>query len=481
MKLDKETVVKHQFWFMLGGFTLLWIVALSTLKLMASGPIAAKRAAYDKAVTDVKGAQAKKPKNPATFLPPWEEHAKLFRSKRDTIWEAAFRLQNPEGQQPFETWPNVGGMSRLFYPDDLMDLRDIEEFKTHSYIDQFNDIDKTVAPTELAGGWAAIMTPQTWTKTPSREECWLAQEDLWVKSELLRVVKAVNDSVALFRPVEVKAGEKLPEGVPAGTKHLRFRNYNWQMDLFIGKVKDRTMKERLGLLPASKLTNVHPARRTLSLSTKAGEPISFFLRQGQAAPYRLQVNGESVVPDASQEFKKGYVPDAIDLNGAFDVEEAFEWETCPVKRIDAIKAPYQSHRTYTMTLKIKEALKKLDPEPVAPGAENADPNATPGAPGGAGGEPMGGRMGMGGSGGMKMGGMPGMPGAGAGGSGGSGQPPDLTSRNGIDRVRYLNVTDQCRHLPFGMVLVVDQAHIPDVELALANSRLRIQTTQVEFH
>src|SRR5262249_24851854 len=52
--------------------------------------------------------------------------------------------------------------------------------------------------------------------------------------------------------------------------------------------------------------------------------------------------------------------------------------------------------------------------------------------------------------------------------------------NGLERLRYLDRTDQVRHMAIGMVLVVDQAHIQDVLRALANSRLRFQPTQYDW-
>jgi hypothetical protein len=46
--------------------------------------------------------------------------------------------------------------------------------------------------------------------------------------------------------------------------------------------------------------------------------------------------------------------------------------------------------------------------------------------------------------------------------------------------RYVDVTAQVRRLPVAMVVTVDQAHIQDFLTAFANSRLRIQTTQVHW-
>src|ERR1019366_8825132 len=67
-----------------------------------------------------------------------------------------------------------------------------------------------------------------------------------------------------------------------------------------------------------------------------------------------------------------------------------------------------------------------------------------------------------------------------GGPGGAQTPANKTPNLGLDRDRYLFVTDQSRHLPLAMTLAVDQSHLNEILVALANSRLRFQTTQVEF-
>jgi hypothetical protein len=68
----------------------------------------------------------------------------------------------------------------------------------------------------------------------------------------------------------------------------------------------------------------------------------------------------------------------------------------------------------------------------------------------------------------------------AGGLGGAQASANRTPNLGLDRERYLFVTDQSRHLPLAMTLAVDQSHLNEILVALANSRLRFQTTQVEF-
>jgi hypothetical protein len=65
---------------------------------------------------------------------------------------------------------------------------------------------------------------------------------------------------------------------------------------------------------------------------------------------------------------------------------------------------------------------------------------------------------------------------------------NVTPNNGIDRDRYLQEPQKegetekpSRHLPLALQLIVEQAHINDALAAVANSRLRIQITQVEWH
>jgi hypothetical protein len=150
-----------------------------------------------------------------------------------------------------------------------------------------------------------------------------------------------------------------------------------------------------------------------------------------------------------------------------------------VRRIDAIQVPYQSHRTVTVALKPNPGLPNDEPKKDTPESspDTSGGPGMPGGPGGPGGKVPGGPGGIGDSRGgpgdmFSRGGMLGM--------GGANQAVNPTGNNGLDRNRYLHVTEQCRHLPFGLLLIVDQANIPDVLTALANSKLRIQITQVQF-
>jgi hypothetical protein len=53
------------------------------------------------------------------------------------------------------------------------------------------------------------------------------------------------------------------------------------------------------------------------------------------------------------------------------------------------------------------------------------------------------------------------------------------TENKLSRIRYAQSSQEVRRMPVGLVVVIDQAHIQDLLAAVANSPLRIQTTQ--FH
>jgi hypothetical protein len=83
--------------------------------------------------------------------------------------------------------------------------------------------------------------------------------------------------------------------------------------------------------------------------------------------------------------------------------------------------------------------------------------------------------------GLMKGGMGGMGGMGGGNfGGGTGEK----TKNGLAKNRYVDVSDQVRRMPVGIAIVIDQEFIPDFLTVVANSKLRIQTTQVywqRFH
>src|SRR5690242_10564368 len=92
MKLDKETVIKHQFWFLLGGYMLIWLIAVLVLKFTAPGRIDEAKSKYKAAATAVDN-EKRTAVNKATFLPPWEKEADAFDKHKGVIWKQAWDYQ----------------------------------------------------------------------------------------------------------------------------------------------------------------------------------------------------------------------------------------------------------------------------------------------------------------------------------------------------------------------------------------------------
>ncbi|MFO0845348.1 MAG: hypothetical protein U0797_23685 [Gemmataceae bacterium] len=469
--VDAEALKKHHFWILLGGFAVLWLVAVVLAKVTAAD---AKKKAWTEAKTKIDGALKAGPKTEA-YQKPWNEHGEKFSKHKDVIWKDAWNQQ-----YRMYSWPDVmPDNARPTYPDDYfaphnnpggpftnitLDQNNRNAFKRDWYPTQFPPLLNFCEPAEFNGGFLAIFPMQQWDTrgTPTREEIWLAQEDFWVRREMLFMIREAMDAMAWLKdvtPKEVLAKEqerlKKKEKPADGVELKRvFRNSNWELTLLF----ERDQAGRTYVIrPDSTIKNVNPNNRTLMLAhPKSTRGLPFRLAQNLAtAP--LEISGEPLAGGTETQLKREYKTTPVDVTKPFDVVQELAWENSPIRRIDALSLAHHSHRTILAPLKVNEDMKKLDPDPEPEAA------ATPSGEGGGGGM-------------MSM--LP-PPGAGGGldGKGGVGGPADATPVNRIDRARYVQVTPQCRHLPVAMRLVVEQAHVHDVLAAVANSRLRIQITQ----
>ena len=52
--MDKETVIKHQFWFLLGGYALVWLAAVLWIWGVAGDQIAKVQGEYKKAADSIR-------------------------------------------------------------------------------------------------------------------------------------------------------------------------------------------------------------------------------------------------------------------------------------------------------------------------------------------------------------------------------------------------------------------------------------------
>jgi hypothetical protein len=507
MKLDKDTVVKHQFWFLLGLFGLVWVIALTWQMVSAGTIVSEPKKAYDSTLTAVKGAHTdanNRPKN-ERFLVPWDAHKVKFEKEKTKVWHQAWELQ-----KGMVTWPG----RTMLYPTVQFGDQEPRSYGDTLWYDQVKELDKIVliAPTEFKdgrAGFARLITPTTGTggvrggegdrprgtkaggmgvrrpttggndrgdrggvggdqdkeinkklenfwenKTPTPEEIWLAQEDFWVKRDLLKIVEAVNQSVARFHRVS-RQSEAAPKDMPAETFVARYvyENSTWRLDLVIEKVNNQ-----LVIGKHSTITNIHASKRTLPLANlQTKKPLTFLLREGQfenrfgqklpqGRADKLEISGEPLAYGQSWTFREVTKPDPELLKGPFSIEQVFDWYNAPVKRLDDLAIAYASHRNADKPLKPGLWFpKKEEDKP----KEEAQPNPNSDRPPGTGSDT-------------------------------AKENTDVTEENQLIRNRYVYVTEQCRHLPVALVLVVDQAYVQEVLIAVKNSRLRIQTTQVAW-
>lgn len=473
-KMDKDALKKNLFWIGLGVFCVLWLVAVVVVKTSADDK---KKKDWETAKGGIEGALSKGPKTEA-YLKPWVDHGQKFRNHKDVIWKQAW-----EQQGNMYTWPeSMPPAVRPLYPSDMFiatrdaagkgdptaDLNNRSKFKTDWYLEQFPGLEQIVHPAEFLGGFYGVFPVQQWdrSQTPTAEEIWLAQEDYWVRRELLYMIRQAMDAVALFKeqPAADQEG-KLPEGI---VSRKVFRNANWELTLLFEKARDG---RALVISDQSIIKNVNSGERTQVLAhPKTNKGLPFRLIQDRSVA-EIRIAGEPLPYSRETTLKQKYPVAPVDPSRPFYLEQVLDWEISPIRRVDALMLGHHSHRTVTAGLKANEELKKLEPPPeeAPPGSM---PGGMPGMPPGAG--PMGGMPGMPGP-----GGMPGMPGT--DGSGSGQVPLDATRVNRINRQRYMALTPQCKHLPIGLRLIIDQSHVHDVMSTVSNSRLRIQVTQVHFH
>jgi hypothetical protein len=474
-KIDKDFLKKNQFWIGLGGFVLLWLIAV--VFVVASGGESDQKKKYDSALSGVKG-KAGGVKTKA-HEDPWVKYANEFAGRKEEAWKQAWELQ-----KWLYEWPE--GMRALEYPDDEFALDGRNKYRNDWYPRQYAQLEKSqiVAPAELPEGLKKVVPPQIWddpnknpeNRPPTREEIWLAQEDFLVKREMLYIIRWAMDGAARFQEIEPPITEGLDEGEVA---RYKLKNTSWELDLIIKRVAGGTRPYAIS--EKSTIKNVHPSRRAQPLSVRAGDRgVTFRLWQGEkSAPVYFAVVGPLLAHNASVEF---LTPTELTFNPKEPVvvDQIFEWENCPVRRVEALEVAYQSHRTATTPLKARPDLMALDPpaegEEAKGDAKGKADTKSPAPP--AGGQlgkapPMSPQPGQRG----RPGERPGDKGEAEGPTG----PSAYTLNNQIPRERYLHVSDQCRHLPIAMRLVVDPAHVHDILGAVINSRLRIQITQVQLY
>ncbi|HEY1376365.1 MAG TPA: hypothetical protein VGF55_06200 [Gemmataceae bacterium] len=489
--MDKQALKKHHFWILLALAVVLIPVAWFGAKFGVGGRAAE---AADKIEKKQKELDSQKPKA-NDYRTKLDEQKAQLQAQKEIIWKAAYG-----GQVGLFRWPaalahlnalmnppDQSAPAKLYFGDPITD-RDRSTFRSPEvYLAEYNKLPDIIAPAEFADrSWQKVLAPRytDWSKTavPSTEEAWLALEDLCVQREVLQDIHAVNEMLAEFLPDplppeepakpkgpapeeqarykdelglyakdlekykaakakvddELKAAYKPQRGEAAG----RFISPYWQLDLVVG----RSPSGRAGELRfRGKLTNTSPRRQNVSRID-----FKVWLRNSKTAPNDyavLPIQYEYLAAGASVDFDETRIGPSDATLRINKIEQRLDTRYVPVKRVDQLVLGKTSHRFANKGL-VSTAFSKeeMDKAAAAAPANPAGPGAAP--------DPAA----------MRGGG------------------PNSTeyTPNGIPRMRYLERTDQVRRMPIGMVLIVDQGHIQDVLRALANSKLRFQTTQIHY-
>jgi hypothetical protein len=435
MKVDKETLIKHQFWIGLGVFVPLVLFTLFWLGDATQAETEKKKQELDKHLKTLADLEQNRPKRKND----WNQLELLrvqLEKRKEEIWEKAWKMQEDLLSWPAD--PELEKLSKLKFGTELKDQeglriranyarKDIYDPQIEQLANMFRT--KVIAgkderifdAVEFKGGWKKVLTyVKDWQakgKPPSSEEIWLAQEDIWLQRELLKALLEANSTVAKFQKIE---------GPAAGANELyrqQFRNNEWELDLIVFQNK----AGKYGL--RGKIKNVSGKPNPIGLIFYHVQ-----LHGGGAQPVVLPVQGDTLPAD-----KELAIPDHIlDLanrpDGLYGVTQLFEGRTGPIRRIDQIVIGGQSHRTYYPRL-LMAKFSREEVKDLAAKAANPQPGV---------------------------------------------KPPDLsrTELYEVLRERYAVTTEQVRRIPVAVVLLADQAHIQEILVALTNSKFRFQVTQV---
>jgi len=459
MKVDKESLARNRFWITLGGVVLLVLIAAIWL---GTGVADELNQLKDETTKDQESFKARA----GSALPGkkefdvLEEKRRLLEEQKTLVWNDGWEIQNATKdartgakKEPLISWPKR-------FQDDLDKLQSPPQFgyafdpswvgdytRADSYAKEYQDLatffQNKVGPADAETTIDAVLYKSDNTKKEAPweqvlrhvrnergigwkggtvEEVWLAQEDYWVQRALLQALRQANDTIGRYKEVagagKVEAGELFRK---------RFANPYWQLDLAVVKAPD-------GFHIKGTIANVGKRRQSLG---KDGR-IFYWVRlhnDESAKPVALEIQAETLGAGKEATFQTRKPLDVFkDPEGIFAVEQIFETATAPIKRIDQVALGAQSHRTFQPTL----LRPRFSPGPASINVTTSGQPARPGE---------------------------------------TARSADQTDENKLVRYRYSDMTEQVRRMPLGLVLVVDQAHVPEVLAALANSNLRFQITQ----
>jgi hypothetical protein len=455
--MDKQTLKKHHFWILLAlSVPLVFVVLAGTVFGVGSAAVEAK-SKIDKRNKELTDAA---PKCQA-YLDNLDKQKSELETQRNRVWSEVYKAQ-----AGLIHWPaRLARLDRAYFGDKVAE-DDRAIFRENDvYLKEYEELPAIIAPTKFAGnGWNSVLRYRpSWNTLPTSEDCWLAIEDLCVQREILEDIHNVNQLLARFLPVpqlpdetglddktkkehaaayeaeKAKVEKEVRENLKAKDDEVvgRFISPYWTLDLAV----TRGTGTKPEMIFRGKLTNHTDRRQNVA-------KVNFHVWLSDPAtgnqPVNVPVQSEFVAAGETIAFDDIHVTTASRASKIFAVEQVLDLRYAPVKRVERLVLGYEGHRYGDQRLVAPEG-------PAFKEAKDAEGAANTGAPP----DPLGR--------------------AAAGANAG----PKTTSANGLERDRYLHRTEQVRRMPIGVVLIVDEAHVQDVQRAFANSHLRFQN--VQFH
>jgi hypothetical protein len=422
MKVDKESFIKHHFWYLLGILIPLTFLAMILLWTGTAGAIDSYEKKFETGKKSIETLAKGLPKN-QKWVDTLNEKKKHVLEEKDKIWKEMWGTQ-----ADIMTWPDaVADKFKDMKFGDKISPRDRNTYsKDDVYTTQYRPVIEVVEPVRSDGS-GVVQCPtglnlgdwynflhfkRGWANSPpATEDIWLAQEEMWLCREMLKIVRDANDMTALMRKVTsaatTKAGDEIDRQV--------FESPTWKLEIALVTHDNKYFLRY-------RLTNQSRRRQWLGLNFE----VAF---KGTQLTDTLHVDDEPLAPDKSLEGPE----QALGLGAQFgnptgieSVRQVLDWKTAPVKRIDRLELVHQSARNAEAQFQAETfPLLKAD---VSQGA------STPG---------------------------------------------EATSE-GFRRKRYLQVTPEVRRFAVGLLCVVEQDAMQDLLTAFANSRLHIQTMQYHW-
>ena len=455
LKFDKESLKKHHFWLLFLPFAVALVVAWVGLFTDVPDAVSSTQEKYEGDRKKLSKINAQ----PRAMVGAYSDQVTKLDAQRVSMWKEGWGEQ-----KDIFVWPagytskQLDIVKNLKFGDDVPEKIEFGSVRSQFsgsdtiYKAEYNKLIALLEPMQFRESWDKVLRYKSdWGPIPSHEDMWLAMEDLWVQRELLLAIHRVNVEAAHLKPV------LLAKSANDDPKHRRFENRTWDIDLQIVESKNKrilkgTLKNKSKRLQVLGNGNVMQLKVWLSPDSKA-PPFMFEIQGGTLDdPIKKEKKdvGGTLEADWQIEIKslpKHTIPDDWKVTEISRVEQQYDIRTVPVKRIEYVSLGRLSDRNNNLPLKMatfSENLAKKEP-PAASGS----------------GRPVGPAM--------------------------DSQPTAETttlnpfSQNKLERSRYIDVTEQVRRMPVGLVVTTDQSYVKDILESLVNIKLRFQITQVHWN